>query len=44
MIYILMTNRTEKSYKRVFEELIELGNHAGIDLSPPIIITDFEPI
>lgn len=29
MVYILMTSRSEKSYRRVFEELIELGNQAN---------------
>ncbi|PKC05516.1 hypothetical protein RhiirA5_420830 [Rhizophagus irregularis] len=42
MVYILMTSKAQESYRRVFDELIELGNQAGVDLSPPIIITDFE--
>lgn len=42
MVYVLMTNRSEENYRRLFEELIDLGNQAGQDLSPPIIITDFE--
>jgi len=42
MVYVLMTSRSEEIYRRVFEELIELGNQAGLDLSPPIIITDFK--
>src|ERR1043166_4851337 len=42
MVYVLMTSRSEESYKRVFEELTELGNQADLDLSPPIVITDFE--
>jgi len=42
MVYVLMTNRSEELYKRLFEELIELGNQADLDLSPSIIITDFE--
>ena len=42
MVYVLMTSRSEESYKRVFEELTELGNQADLDLSPPIVITNFE--
>jgi hypothetical protein len=42
MVYILMTNRSEEIYKRLFEELIDLGEQANLNLSPPIIITDFE--
>jgi hypothetical protein len=39
---VLMTSRSEEIYKRFFEELIELNNQTGLDLSLPIIITDFE--
>src|SRR5215216_31685 len=42
MVYVLMTSKSEEMYKRLFEELIELAEQAGYDLSPPIIITDFE--
>ena len=46
MVYVLMTSRSEEIYKRLFEELFELGEQDGEqddqDLSPPIIITDFE--
>ena len=37
-----MTSRSEEVYKKLFEEIVELGEQAGYDLSPPIIITDFE--
>ena len=42
MVYVLMTSRSEEVYKKLFEEIVELGEQAGYDLSPPIIITDFE--
>ncbi|CAG8662727.1 6134_t:CDS:1, partial [Dentiscutata heterogama] len=42
MVYVLMTSKTEECYTRLFQELINLGYEAGYDLSPPIIITDFE--
>ena len=42
MVYVLMTSRSEEMYKRLFEELIELADQAGYDLSPSIVITDFE--
>jgi hypothetical protein len=37
-----MTSKTEESYKQLFQELIDLGEEAGQNLSPPIILTDFE--
>ena len=40
--YILMTNKTEKSYKRVLHELKTSALLIGFDLHPPIILTDFE--
>ena len=42
MVYVLMTSRSEEVYKKLFKEIVELGEQAGYDLSPPIIITDFE--
>ena len=42
MVYVLMTSKSEEMYRALFEELIELGDQAGQDLSPPLIITDFE--
>jgi hypothetical protein len=43
MVYVLMTNKLERSYTQLFQELINLGEEAGYDLNPPLIITDFEP-
>src|SRR5260363_267240 len=37
-----MTNQLEESYKYVFQELLDLSEEAGYNLSPPVIITDFE--
>ena len=42
MVYALMTHRTEESYARLFQELIDMGEEVNQDLEPPIIITDFE--
>ena len=42
LVYTLMTNKTEESYKQLFQELINLGEESGYNLSPPMILTDFE--
>ena len=42
LVYILMTNRSEEIYIKLFEELTDLGEQAILNLLPPIIITDFE--
>ncbi|CAG8686744.1 2834_t:CDS:2, partial [Dentiscutata heterogama] len=42
LVYILMTNQLEESYKQVFQELLNLSEEAGYNLNLPIIITDFE--
>lgn len=42
MVYALMTNKSEESYLRFFQELIELGETSGYSLSPPLILSDFE--
>jgi len=42
IVYVLMTSRTEEVYKKLFEEIVKLDEQAGYDLSPPVIIIDFE--
>ncbi|CAG8490170.1 17136_t:CDS:2 [Funneliformis caledonium] len=42
MVYVLMTSRSEEIYKRLFEEIVVLGEQASYDLLPNVIITDFE--
>ncbi|CAG8481702.1 7196_t:CDS:2, partial [Gigaspora rosea] len=42
LVYIIMMNQLEESYKRVFQELLNLSKEADYNLSPPVIITDFE--
>ncbi|CAG8770135.1 28104_t:CDS:2, partial [Dentiscutata erythropus] len=39
---LLLVEKTEESYTQLFQELINLGYEARYELSPPIIITDFE--
>ncbi|CAG8585129.1 6617_t:CDS:2, partial [Dentiscutata erythropus] len=42
LVYILMTNQLEESYKQVFQELLNLSKEASYNLNPPVIITYFE--
>ncbi|CAG8722768.1 36266_t:CDS:2 [Gigaspora margarita] len=35
-------NQLKESYKYIFQELLDLNEEAGYNLSPPVIITDFE--
>ncbi|CAG8573554.1 10071_t:CDS:2, partial [Gigaspora margarita] len=44
LVYILMTNQLEESYKFAFQELLDLSEKADYNLSPPVIITDFEQL
>ena len=37
-----MTSRSEASYMRLFQELVDMGEEAGYHLAPPMILTDFE--
>ena len=37
-----MTSRSEASYMRLFQELVDMGKEAGYHLAPPMILTDFE--
>ncbi|CAG8608006.1 6360_t:CDS:1, partial [Scutellospora calospora] len=37
-----MTNKSEESYRRLFQRLIDFGEMHNIDLQPQIILTDFE--
>nr|CAG8678882.1 5299_t:CDS:1 [Entrophospora candida] len=42
MVYTLMTSKSEESYRRLFQELVDLGEETGHHLAPPMILTDFE--
>ncbi|CAG8657787.1 3735_t:CDS:1, partial [Scutellospora calospora] len=41
-VFCLMTNKSEESYRRLFQKLIDFGEVYNIDLQPQIILTDFE--
>ncbi|CAG8771950.1 390_t:CDS:2, partial [Dentiscutata heterogama] len=42
IVYVLITNKSEESYLRFFQELIELGKTSSYSLSLPLILSDFE--
>src|SRR2546429_8391347 len=42
IVYVLTTSKSEESYTRLFQELIDLGDEANQSLDPPMILTDFE--
>ncbi|CAG8586190.1 16058_t:CDS:2 [Cetraspora pellucida] len=42
LVYALMTNKSEESYRRFFNGLITFAQQIGIQLNPKWIITDFE--
>lgn len=42
IIHTLMTAKNEALYRAVFATLIEKANELGIDLDPPVILSDFE--
>ncbi|CAG8456651.1 11276_t:CDS:1 [Dentiscutata heterogama] len=37
-----MTSKSEESYRQLFQELIDFGEMHGINLSPQVVLTDFE--
>ena len=42
LVYALMTGKSEELYKHLFQNLIDVSEENDIQLSPSIIITDFE--
>ena len=42
LVYALMTGKSEELYKHLFQSLIDVSEENDIQLSPSIIITDFE--
>ncbi|CAB4377153.1 unnamed protein product [Rhizophagus irregularis] len=42
LVYVLMTSKTEKLYRRLFDNLLKFAEENGVYLSPSYIITDFE--
>ncbi|CAG8760366.1 21340_t:CDS:2, partial [Gigaspora rosea] len=42
LVFCLMTSKSEESYKRLFEELIDFSEEHNINLDPHVVLTDFE--
>ena len=42
LIYSLMSSKSEELYRILFQEIIEKADNNGIELTPSVIITDFE--
>ncbi|CAG8500218.1 12769_t:CDS:2, partial [Dentiscutata heterogama] len=42
LVFSLMTSKSEESYRQLFQELIDFGEVHGIDLSPQVVLTNFE--